>query len=320
MAKRRMKVTEESNYITLQDAINDFLEEKELQNCVDKTISNYQYALDKFVKYFEFDDEFKVQDLTQGNINQYKNHLLKEDISFQSVNGYLRHLRTFCYWCEKQGYLEEHFEMKDVKGQETKIKYYTEEEMEALLEKPVGNNNYGAWRMWAVVSFIYATGARAQSVCDVKMEDVDFFKKEITFTHQKNKSLLILPLSEALERTLKEYIRKCNLMNEEYLFPSISGDKLNPHTLNTAIRNYCKSRGVPMHGIHAIRHSFASQYIRNGGNPMKLQKILNHSTLKMTTKYITLFGQDLKVDYSDFSPLDTATRKKSRTKKVGRLD
>lgn len=318
MARKKLKVSDEANYMTFNDALKDFLEEKEMNGCVPQTLRNYEYVIQKFADYAEIGSDFKVCELNQGLINKYKNHLNKQDISFQSVNGYLRGLRTFCYWCEKHEYLEEHLELKEVRGQETRIKYYTEEEMEILLQKPVGNNNYGAWRMWAIISFIYATGARAQSVCDVKMEDIDFYHREITFTHQKNKSVLVLPLSDALERVLKEYIRKCGLADEEYVFPSISGEKMEPHTLNTAIRKYCESRDVTPHGVHALRHSFASQYIRNGGNPIKLQKILNHSTLKMTNRYITLFGQDLKVDYSDFSPLDTATKKKSRVKKVGK--
>lgn len=37
----------------------------------------------------------------------------------------------------------------------------------------------------------------------------------------------------------------------------------------------------------------------------------------MTERYLHLFSENLKVDYSDFSPLDTTTRKKSRTKNVG---
>lgn len=317
-SKKRMKVSTEELGITFYDALDEFIEDKQLQNCVQKTIDNYEYAIRKFAEYHDIDDEFLMVNCGQGMCNKYKNHLLKQDISYHSVNGYLRSIRTFLYWCEKKEYLTEHIELKDVKGQATKIKYYTEDEMKILLEKPVGNNNYGAWRMWTVVSFIYATGARAQSVCDVKMEDLNFYKKEITFTHQKNKSLLVLPMSEALEKTLKEYIRKCHLQDEEYLFPTITGEKLNPHTLNTAIRYYCQSRDVPMRGIHAIRHAFASQYIRNGGNPVKLQKILNHSSFKMTEKYLHLFGEDLKVDYSDFSPLDVSTKAKSRTKKVGR--
>lgn len=316
MARKRMKVSNEEHKLTYDEAALEFIEAKMADGLAKPSIRNYEYSIQIFREYNNFNEDTLLEEIDEAVTNRWKNHLLKQDISYNSVNSYVRNIRIFLHWCAKRDYIEK-IEMKDVRGQDTKIKYYTEEEMEELLIKPVGNNNYGAWRMWAVIAFIYATGARAQSVCDIKMEDLDFYKKEITFTHQKNKSLLILPMSEALEKTLKEYIRKCNLQNEEYLFPTITGEQLNPHTLNTAIRNYCISRDVPMRGVHAIRHAFASQYIRNGGNPVKLQKILNHSSFKMTEKYLHLFGEDLKVDYSDFSPLDVSTKKKSRTKRVG---
>lgn len=39
---------------------------------------------------------------------------------------------------------------------------------------------------------------------------------------------------------------------------------------------------------HALRHSFASHFMMNGGNILTLQKILGHSTLAMTMRYAHL--------------------------------
>ncbi|HBP5354615.1 TPA: integrase, partial [Pseudomonas aeruginosa] len=36
---------------------------------------------------------------------------------------------------------------------------------------------------------------------------------------------------------------------------------------------------------HALRHTFASHFMMNGGNILTLQKILGHSTLTMTMRY-----------------------------------
>ena len=315
MAKR-IKISKEEHKITFNEALAEYMDYKAASGLTDQSLEQYSFSIGMFSTYNEFDDDTLLEVVDAKMINKYKNHLLKKDISFRTVNSYIRGLRTFLNWCAKRNYIEQ-LEVKEVKGQETRIKYYTPEEMEKLLEKPTGSNNFGAWRMWAIIAFIYATGARAQSVCNVKMEDVDFYRKEITFTHQKNKSLLVLPLSEQLEKVLKEYIRKCGLKNEEYLFPTITGEENTVPAIQRAMVRYCKTRDVPNRGIHALRHSFASQYIRNGGNPVKLQKILNHSSFSMTERYLHLFGEDLKVSYSDFSPLDTATRKKSRTKRVG---
>lgn len=316
--KRRIKVSDENYEITVKESIESFIESKMADNLAEISIRTYKYGIKQFMDFADYPDGYALKDIEEADIIHWKNRLLTTDLSYNTVNNYVRGVRTWLDWCYKKGMINKKFEIKEVRGQDTRIKYYTEDEMAALLEKPIGNNNFGAWRSWAIISFIYATGARAQSVCDVMMDDIDFFHKEITFRHQKNKSILVSPLSEQLEKVLKEYIKRCGLSGEDYLFPSINGDKLGTHNLNTMINRYCDSREVPRRGVHAIRHAFASQYIRNGGNPAKLQKLLNHSSFSMTERYLHLFGEDLKVDFNDFSPLDIATRKKSRTRRVGK--
>ena len=49
-----------------------------------------------------------------------------------------------------------------------------------------------------------------------------------------------------------------------------------------------------------------------------LQKILGHSTLEMTKRYVKLFSDDIKEDYDKYSPLDTIKRNGKRTQLVKR--
>jgi integrase/recombinase XerD len=44
----------------------------------------------------------------------------------------------------------------------------------------------------------------------------------------------------------------------------------------------------PRRTIHALRHTFALNYIRMGGGEFRLQKVLGHTTLAMTRKYVNL--------------------------------
>ena len=60
---------------------------------------------------------------------------------------------------------------------------------------------------------------------------------------------------------------------------------------------YNKRRGVETTGIHRYRHTFAKQWILNGGNVVALQKILGHASLDMTRKYVKLFSEDIKDDF-----------------------
>ena len=45
--------------------------------------------------------------------------------------------------------------------------------------------------------------------------------------------------------------------------------------------------------IHDLRHTYATNYIRNRGNVVILQKILGHTDIKTTMRYVHLVAKDL---------------------------
>ena len=80
---------------------------------------------------------------------------------------------------------------------------------------------------------------------------------------------------------------------------------MSENCLRNSIVRYNESRGVKKHGIHAFRHTFARLYlVECGGNALKLQKLLGHSTLDMTKKYVQIYETDLVSDFRKISPLD----------------
>lgn len=316
--KRVMKVQKEPLKISLDDAYKEFLQVKQSENVVPATIRNYNHCYKKFKDYFELEPDFKAEDITQGMLNQYKNHLLKEDLKVASVNHYIGDLRPFLCYLERMEYTP-HLEFKKIRGQQVGVKYYTPEEMEKLLVRPT-NNVFGAWRSWCAIALMYSTGARVGSVVEVRAADLDLVRQTITFRHQKNKTIHVLPLSDAMVKYFKEYLTKCGISLAEpdtLIFPAITGEPISTTGMWKNIGEYCVARGVESKGCHAFRHSFASRYIKNGGNPVKLQMILNHSTFQQTERYLHLFGEDLKIDFTDLNPLDTTMKKRSRQKKVG---
>lgn len=306
--KRKIKVVNEET--TLLEAFEDFIQEKEANGLAPKTIHNYQYSFGIFCEYNEYDAETGVSEINDGVMYKWINHMRKEEISASSMNHYIRDIRAFLNWCYKHEYLGK-IEVKEVKKQEETPKFFKDEDLAKLLEKPRARDSFVEWRTWAMVNTILATGARAGTICEMRITDIDFSKREIALAHTKNKKAQNIPLSASLETVLREYIRKFGLTN--YLFPNVGDEKLTVNAISHSFAKYCENREVEQSNIHGLRHSFARSWVKNGGSAFALQRILGHQTITMTNKYVKLFAEDLKTDYEDFSALDVMKKKARRT-------
>ena len=61
---------------------------------------------------------------------------------------------------------------------------------------------------------------------------------------------------------------------------------------------------------------YAKLYIQAGGDPFRLQKLLGHSDLSMTRKYVALYSDDLKANYDALNPLEQMTHNTRRDSKI----
>lgn len=320
--KKKIKKSVENEEMTFDEALRLFIEEKRAFNLSEISIANYQLALRIVRDYYEFDEETPVNAITLPEVYRFINHLKNKGIAPASVRHYIRALRTFVYWCmdDNRKYIETPYKIKLPKAQEEQFKFYTDEEVAILLEKPKRNATFVEWRCWAIANWVLATGNRASTVLDVKLKDLDYKRKEIILHHTKNGKAQIIPLSSTLEIVIKEYIRmwRKDAEPDAYLFPNIGDEKYTSASLSKSFRLYCLDRGLTKTSVHGLRHTFARFWVKNNGNLFQLQKILGHSTLDMTKRYARLFGEDLKEDFDKFNPLDTINRKSKRTQLVKR--
>lgn len=304
---------------TYADVVSDFLEEKEAGNKSPATLRNYAQSTRLFAEYHNCND-MPISQITISHIYKFIQHLKENEVRPASINHYLTDLRTVFNWAYSEGIIENPLKIKLQEAQEELPKMYADEDILVLLEKPREYESFTQWRDWAIISTVYATGLRASTLCNMIIDDIDFDDREIRIAKQKNKKYGNLPLSSTLASCLKEYI-KMFLKDESktfWLFPSFTGDKFNAGALNHSLKKYCENRGVDPKGIHAVRHNFARDFIKNGGGEYRLQKFLQHSDIKMSQHYVKLFTDDLREGLESISPLDVAKSKQKRTSRFKR--
>lgn len=319
--KRTIKKSSDANKVLLDTAFEEFIAEKEAHNLSDATIESYEQSFKKFKNILE---DHSLDSINQSTIYKWIALMKHDGIKYTSINHYLRDIRTFLNWCMAidREYIKPKFKIELLKGQEEALKTFTVEEQELLIEKPRKKDTFAEWRTWAIVNYVLGTGNRASTVCNIKINDINFSKREIVLTHTKNNKAQIIPLSSSLETVLKEYIRiwRKDANPNAYLFCNVGEDQLTTNALRHSFGRYCESRGVDKTNIHGLRHSFAKGWIKNNGNTFALQKMLGHSTLDMTRKYVNLFSEDIKEDFDTFNPLDNLKKSVSRRKSVKRSD
>ena len=88
--------------------------------------------------------------------------------------------------------------------------------------------------------------------------------------------------------------------------PAFATDKDRPLTrrrILAIINTISKRAGVTDANVHRFRHTFAINYLRNGGDIYTLQRILGHSTLDMVKRYLEIAQADLEKAHRKASPV-----------------
>ena len=319
--KSKVKRSAGADEHLLFDAYDEFILEKELKNRSKSCIDNYNLTFRLFCEFNKFDKNTTTESIESGSVYAWINTMKIDNTRISTINHYLRDIGVFLHWCMDldRNYMKP-FKMPKVEAQEELPKAFTDEELELLLEKPRKNALFTECRTYTIVNWVLATGNRAATICEVKIRDINFAKREITLAHTKNKKAQIIPLSSSLETCLKEYIKtwRRDADLDGWLFPNIGEEQLTTNALRLSFTKYCKDRGCEHTNIHGLRHSFARGWIKNNGNQFALQKVLGHSKLDMTNKYVRLYGEDIKDEFDKFSPLDTIKKDKKRTQTVKR--
>lgn len=136
------KVIRAKNEKKLLEVFDDFIEEKEVNGCVPKTIHDYRYSMQRFCSFFNFDENTACGEVAKQHVVKWTKYL-KERVSPASVNHSLRNLRAFLY------YMGVDYKISLVREEETIPKCYTDEELEKYLRKPKGEDSFTTWRTWA---------------------------------------------------------------------------------------------------------------------------------------------------------------------------
>jgi integrase/recombinase XerD len=148
-------------------------------------------------------------------------------------------------------------------------------------------------RLHTLVLTLIDTGLRLEEALSLTRSNVNLDQMLLT-VHGKGGKQRVVPFSFELRKVLWKFTSKQNT-NVDLIFSTRDGRKLQRRNTLRDFKALCHRLGfAPVkRSIHALRHTFAVNYLRNGGSVFHLQKALGHASLEMTRKYANLLTDDL---------------------------
>ncbi|VVB54294.1 Tyrosine recombinase XerA [uncultured archaeon] len=274
----------------------------EARNLQPKTILFYHqklvYLLDAF-------GDSTPEDLTVHNLRALAVTLRQtREWSAQQTNHFITVVKQFFNYllAEDLAEVNPSAKLKKIKMEERLPTILTQADVQRILE--VIPSNFTGLRNRTMILTLLDTGLRLNELLCLTVPDVDFAHLQLRVQGKGRREALV-PFSLALTRVLSKYLpQRDKYALTEALWVSRQGEAVTTDYVTHMLCKYGNDASIPHLHAHLFRHTFATEFLRNGGNPQMLQRILRHTTPVVTQRYIHLTDTDTSVAHKTASPLE----------------
>lgn len=286
---------------TVSMAIKLFIDSRVILGCTDETIHSYEYFLGQFKKWLVSDD---IQLLNIDIFNAYTLYLLKKDIKRVTVRTYLTHLRAFYHYLNDNNICinnlsKIHLPRKNVDV----IDILSDNEVRKLI-LAVSGDDFLDVRNRLIVYCMLDCGFRRSDIINLKTDDI---KDDYFIVKGKGAKERIVPYGESISKLIRYY--KDFGLYGEYFFTLKNGERITKNAVKMLFQRLKTDTGIKRLKAHLLRHTFATNYLYNGGNLEMLRLILGHTDISTTQIYLHLAETKKLLEKSHISYLDTLSKK-----------
>lgn len=270
------------------EAISMFVEEQKFRGNSKETIKDYGIKLRIFSDFCGRDTD--IDDLSVMIFKQYQVYLMEQrNLKRVSVQSYARDVRVFLRWLYFEDMLDIDINrLRLVKSQKDVIQPLNDLESKKLLNM----FNESVWldlRNKLMCMLMLDCGLRRGEIVKLDIDDVDL-KNCTMLINGKGSKQRIVPFGSTTFHLLKKYI-KCTALTRGTLFRNQDGTPITDNTLKMLFSRLKSKSGITRLYPHLLRHTFATNYILNGGNLEVLRVLMGHSTIQITQVYVHLAAQ-----------------------------
>lgn len=300
----------------ISNAIDGYWLDKRL-DLSNHTIGGYVVI---FRRLIEFLQDKEIEQVTSDDIRRFLAYVADEyELSAKSLSNVWTALSSLWSWAEKELGQPHALRNKIKRPKYTKpvIETFTQDEIRALLKaaeytktwaatsgKQTQSKRPTAARDKAIILTLLDSGIRAQELCNLTVGDYDDKRGRLHIRHGKgNKQRFVILGNRARKAIWKSLIERGKIKPAAPLFATQTAEHLQRDNLRHTLERIGERAAVVSVHPHRFRHTFAINFLRNGGNVLLLKELLGHESIEMVMHYARIADQDIDRG-SDYSPAD----------------
>lgn len=274
--------------LTVAEAYDLFMQEQQFRGNSKETISYYKITLNMFMDYCGRD--LDIDDLDVILFKSYQMYLdTEKDIKRVSVQTYARAVRVFYRYLYFEDLIDIDInKLKLIKSKKESILPLTDEELTKLISC-FNMNIFLDVRDRLICQLMFDCGLRRGEVVNLKLSDISFSKSTMLINGKGSKQRVV-PFGLCTKDLIMKYISLAYI-EDKYLFINNDGSPITSNTIKKLFVRLKKKSGIDRLYPHLLRHTFATNYIYNGGNLEVLRVLLGHSSIAITQIYVHLATQ-----------------------------
>ena len=292
---------------SLKDLKNDFLEYLEIEkNRSPKTVENYNRYLGRFLLFSKIS---KPSEINEELIRKYRlclNRLSDKDgngLKKITQNYHIIALRSFLKYLSKRGVKTVPAEKVELgKQEEREVTFLEKDDLDRLISAPKGYS-LSSLRDRAILETLFSTGLRVSELCSLERNGINLDRGEFS-VRGKGGKIRVVFLSEEARGALHNYLKKRTdadaslfiRVPKNNAFGKFENLRLTPRSIQRIVRKYATISGiVGKHvSVHTLRHSYATNLLRNGADIRSVQALLGHSSITTTQIYTHVTDKQLR--------------------------
>lgn len=278
-----------------------------------KTIENYDHYLTRFLEWAKIKS---AADITDDLVRRYRLELNRmadakgRPLKRITQNYHIIAIRNFLKYLAKRdvkSLAADKIELGKTRRQE--VEFLDADEVERIFEAASGAGPK-ALRDRAILELLYSSGLRVSELTSLNRDQVNLKTQEFS-VRGKGGKIRVVFISDRAKNALERYLDKRSDVDPavfvriglKQIEKSKSKDnlRLTPRSIQRIVKHYATKAGIvkDVHP-HTLRHSFATDLIKNGADIRSVQEMLGHSSVTTTQIYTHVTNKQLKEVHKAF--------------------